>query len=161
MSAVMTESSRPGKRRGFAAGAGLNFALVFFFGSFMFVLTLLLQTGLGQSPLRAGLEAGPLGLTFTTMSILGPRLAARFGTWSITIGAVLDVLGTIGLVLTGLRYCSHLTGWDLAPATALIGLGQGMALPAALTLLLPRRERVRPAVAADEPATEYSAGAAH
>jgi cyanate permease len=95
------------------------------------------------------------------MSILGPRLAARFGTWSITIGAVLDVLGTIGLVLTGLRYGSHLTGWDLAPATALIGLGQGMALPAALTLLLPRRERVRPAVAADEPATEYSAGAAH
>jgi MFS family permease len=175
------------------------------------------------------------------MSILGPRLAARFGTWSITIGAVLDVLGTIGLVLTALRYGSHLTGWDLAPATALIGLGQGMALPsligaalahvpperagaaagiltttqqfgvasgvaivgavfyarlgplgpgpassvsamelamavdvvvvlaaAALTLLLPRRARVRqavaadePAVAADQPTTEYSAGAAH
>ena len=104
--------------RGFSAGAGLNFALVFFFGSFMFVLTLLLQAGLGQSPLRAGLEAGPLALTFTTMSILGPRMAARFGPWSITIGAGLDVLGTIGLVLTGLRYGSHLTGWDLAPATA-------------------------------------------
>jgi hypothetical protein len=39
------------------------------------------------------------------------------------------VLGTIGLVLTGLRYGGHLTGWDLAPATAVIGLGQGMALP--------------------------------
>jgi hypothetical protein len=52
------------------------------------------------------------------MSILGPRLAARFGPWSITIGAGLDVLGTIGLVLTGLRYGGHLTGWDLAPATA-------------------------------------------
>jgi MFS family permease len=115
--------------RGFSAGAGLNFALLFFFGSFMFVLTLLLQAGLGQSPLRAGLEAGPLALTFTTMSILGPRMAARFGPWSITIGAGLDVLGTIGLVLTGLRYGSHLTGWDLAPATAVIGLGQGMALP--------------------------------
>ena len=106
----------------------MNFALVFFFGSFMFVLTLLLQAGLSQSPLRAGLEAGPLALTFTTMSILGPRLAARLGPWSITIGAGLDVLGTIGLVLTGLRYGGHLTGWDLAPATAVIGLGQGMAL---------------------------------
>ena len=95
----------------------------------MFVLTLLLQAGLGQSPLRAGLEAGPLALTFTTMSILGPRMAARLGPWSITIGAGLDVLGTIGLVLTGLHYGSHLTGWDLAPATAVIGLGQGMALP--------------------------------
>ena len=66
--------------RAFAAGAALNFALVFFFGSFMFVLTLLLQDGLGQPPLRAGLQAGPLALAFTTMSILGPRLAARLGT---------------------------------------------------------------------------------
>ena len=129
--------------RAFSAGTALNFALVFFFGSFMFVLTLLLQAGLGQSPLRAGLEAGPLALTFTTMSILGPRLAARLGPWSITIGAGLDVLGTIGLVLTGLRYGGHLTGWDLAPATAVIGLGQGMALPsligAALSNVPPER----------------------
>ena len=64
----------------------LNFALVFFFGSFMFVLTLLLQDGLGQPPLRAGLQAGPLALAFTTMSILGPRLAARLGPRSITLG---------------------------------------------------------------------------
>jgi MFS family permease len=121
----------------------VNFALVFFFGSFMFVLTLLLQAGLGQSPLRAGLEAGPMALAFTTMSILGPRMAARFGPWSITIGAGLDVFGTVGLVLTGIRYGGHLTGWDLAPATAVIGLGQGMALPsligAALSHVPPER----------------------
>ena len=129
--------------RAFSAGTGVNFALVFFFGSFMFVLTLLLQAGLGQSPLRAGLEAGPMALTFTTMSILGPRMAARLGPWSITTGAVLGALGTIGLVLTGIRYGGHLTGWDLAPATALIGLGQGMALPsligAALSHVPPER----------------------
>jgi EmrB/QacA subfamily drug resistance transporter len=129
--------------RAFAAGTAVNFALVFFFGSFMFVLTLLLQAGLDQSPLRAGLEAGPLALAFTTMSILGPRLAARLGPWSITLGAGLDVLGTIALVLTGVRYGGHLTGWDLAPATAIIGLGQGMALPsligAALSHVPPER----------------------
>src|SRR5262245_1053007 len=107
MSALITESSRPGK------------------------------AGLSQSPLRAGLEAGPLALTFSTMSILGPRLAARFGPWSITIGAGLDVVGTIGLVLTGLRYGGHLTGWDLAPEPA-----------------------VAAAPTVREPA-EYSAGAAH
>ena len=53
------------------------------------------------------------------------------------------MLGTIGLVITGLRYGSHLTGWDLAPATALIGLGQGTALPsligAALSHVPPER----------------------
>ena len=129
--------------RAFSAGTAVNFTLVFFFGSFMFVLTLLLQAGLGQSPLRAGLAAGPLALAFTTMSILGPRLAARLGPWSITLGAGLDVLGTIALVLTGVRYGGHLTGWDLAPATAIIGLGQGMALPsligAALSHVPPER----------------------
>ena len=129
--------------RAFSAGTAVNFALVFFFGSFMFVLTLLLQAGLGQSPLRAGLQAGPLALAFTTMSVLGPRLAARLGPWSITLGAGLDVLGTIVLVLTGLRYGGHLTGWALAPATAVIGLGQGMALPsligAALASVPPER----------------------
>jgi MFS family permease len=104
----------------------------------MFVLTLLLQDGLGQPPLRAGLEAGPLALAFTTMSVLGPRLAARLGPRSITLGAGLDVLGTIALILTGIRYGGHLTGWDLAPATAIIGLGQGMALPSLIGTALAR-----------------------
>jgi len=70
-------------------------------------------------------------------------MATWSGPRSITIGAGLDVLGTIGLVLTGVRYGSHLTGWDLAPATAVIGLGQGMALPsligAALAHVPPER----------------------
>jgi hypothetical protein len=48
------------------------------------------------------------------------------------------VLGTIGLVVTGLRYGGHLTGWDLAPATAVIGLGQGLALPSLIGAALAR-----------------------
>jgi len=47
------------------------------------------------------------------------------------------------MAVTGVRYGGHLTGWDLAPATALIGLGQGMALPsligAALSHVPPER----------------------
>ena len=65
--------------RAFSAGLAVNFGLVFFFGSFMFVLTLLLQAGLGQQPLHAGIEALPLATTFTVMSILSPRFAARLG----------------------------------------------------------------------------------
>jgi EmrB/QacA subfamily drug resistance transporter len=146
--------------RAFAAGAALNFALVFFFGSFMFVLTLLLQAGLGQSPLRAGLEAGPLALAFTTMSVLGPRLAARLGPWSITLGAGLDVIGTIALILTGVRYGGHLTGWDLAPATAVIGLGQGMALPSLIGAALSHVPPGRAGAAAGILTTAQQFGAA-
>ena len=122
--------------RAFSAGLAANFGLTFFFGSFMFVLTLLLQSGLGQEPFHAGVEALPLAATFTVMSVLGPRLVARLGPRSITLGAVLSALGTLALVGTGARYGVHLTGWDLAPATALIGLGQGIALPSLIGAVL-------------------------
>jgi EmrB/QacA subfamily drug resistance transporter len=134
--------------RAFSAGIGVNFALLFFFGSFMFVLTLLLQAGLGQSPLHAGLETGPLALTFTLMSILGPRMSARFGPRSITIGAGLDIIGTIALIATGVHYGGHLTAWELAPATAVIGLGQGLAMPSLIGAALSGVPRDRAGAAA-------------
>jgi EmrB/QacA subfamily drug resistance transporter len=129
--------------RAFSAGLVVNFGLVLFFASFMFVLTLLLQAGLGQSPLRAGIEALPLAAAFTTMSMLSPRLQGWLGPRAITLGASITTLGTVALAITGQRYGASLTGWDLAPATILIGLGQGIALPsligAVLTHVPPQR----------------------
>jgi len=134
--------------RAFSAGLAANFGLTFFFGSFMFVLTLLLQAGLGQQPFRAGVEVLPLAATFTVMSILGPKFAARLGSRSITLGAILAALGTLGLVLTGARYGAHLSGWDLAPATALIGIGQGIALPSLISAVLAHVQPARAGAAA-------------
>jgi len=122
--------------RAFSAGLVVNFGLTFFFGSFMFILTLLLQAGLGQQPFHAGVENLPLAVTFTVMSILGPRFAARLGARSITLGAALAALGTIALVLTGVHDGAQVSAWGLAPATALIGLGQGLALPSLIGAVL-------------------------
>jgi EmrB/QacA subfamily drug resistance transporter len=113
----------------FSAGLAVNFGLLMFFGSFMFVLTLLLQAGLGQQPLQAGIEALPLVASFTLMSILSPRVSARLGSRAITISATITAVGVIGLDITGLHFGAGLTGWDIAPATALIGLGQGISMP--------------------------------
>jgi EmrB/QacA subfamily drug resistance transporter len=146
--------------RAFSAGLAVNFGLIFFFGSFMFVLTLLLQTGLGQPPLRAGIEALPLAAAFTIMSILSPRLAARFGPRSVTAGAVIAALGTAMLALTGARYGAHLTGWDLAPATTLIGVGQGMALPSLIGVVLTHVRPERAGAAAGILTTTQQFGAA-
>jgi MFS family permease len=146
--------------RVFSAGLVVNFGLVFFFGSFMFVLTLLLQAGLGQPPLRAGIEALPLAASFTTMSILSPRLAARLGSRAIPLGAALTTAGTIVLALTGARYGGHLTGWDLAPATVLIGLGQGTALPLLIGAVLSHVRPDRAGAAAGVLTTTQQFGAA-
>src|SRR6516165_4025615 len=146
--------------RAFSAGLAVNFGLVFFFGSFMFVLTLLLQAGLSQTPLHAGIEALPLAATFTIMSILSPRLSARLGPRTITLGASITTLGTIALALTGARYGASLTGWDLAPATALIGIGQGIALPLLIGAVLAHVRAERAGAAAGILTTTQQFGAA-
>jgi EmrB/QacA subfamily drug resistance transporter len=146
--------------RGFSAGLAVNFGLVFFFASFMFVLTLLLQTGLGQAPLHAGIEALPLAIAFTTMSILSPRFSGRLGPRSITLGASVTTLGTVVLAVTGARYGASLTAWDLAPATALIGLGQGIALPSLIGAVLTHVPPQRAGAAAGILTTTQQFGAA-
>jgi EmrB/QacA subfamily drug resistance transporter len=146
--------------RTFSAGLAVNFGLVFFFGSFMFVLTLLLQAGLGQPPLHAGIEALPMAATFTLMSILSPRFSARLGSRSITLGAAITTLGAIALALTGAHYGAHLTGWDLAPATAAIGLGQGIALPSLIGAVLTHVRPERSGAAAGILTTTQQFGAA-
>jgi EmrB/QacA subfamily drug resistance transporter len=122
--------------RAFSAGLVVSFGVVCMFGSFMYVFALLLQAGLGNSPLRAGTMAVPLAAVFTVASILSPRTSARFGPWAITIGTFVSALGLLGLVFTGIRYGHHLTGWDLAPATMLIGAGQGTVLPSLIGSVL-------------------------
>jgi MFS family permease len=126
----------------------------------MFVLTLLLQAGLGQSPLHAGIEALPMATTFTIMSILSPRLAARLGARSVTTGAVIAAVGAAGLAITGLHFGGHLTGWDVAPATAVIGIGQGMALPSLIGVVLAHVRPERAGAAAGILTTTQQFGAA-
>ena len=127
--------------RAFSAGLLLNLAALFFFGSFMFVLTLLLQSGLGLSPLHAGIVNLPLALTFIAMTLLGPKVAARLGPRSITLGAGFAMLGVVALAIIARHFGGHLTGWDTAPATALIGIGQGLMIPSLMSAVL---SHVRP-----------------
>jgi EmrB/QacA subfamily drug resistance transporter len=148
------------RQRAFSAGLTVNVGLVFFFASFMFVLTLLLQSGLGQPPLRAGVQTLPSAAAFTTMSVLSPRLAARLGPRSVTLGAALSALGVIALVITGARYGARLTGWDLAPATVLIGAGQGIAMPLLIGVVLTHVHPERAGAAAGVLTTSQQFGAA-
>jgi MFS family permease len=122
--------------RAFSAGLLLNFVVIFFFGSFMFVLTLLLQSGLGQSPLHAGIDNLPLAVMFMGFCLLGPQLNARLGARSITVGTSISATGVVIFALIGMRLGGYLTGWDTAAATAFIGIGQGMTVPSLMSGVL-------------------------
>jgi EmrB/QacA subfamily drug resistance transporter len=134
--------------RAFSAGLLLNFVVIFFFGSFMFVLTLLLQSGLGNSPLHAGIDNLPLAVMFMGFCLLGPQLNARLGARSITVGTAISAVGAVIFALIGAHYGGHLTGWDTAIATTFIGVGQGMTVPSLMSGVLAHIHPTRAGAAA-------------
>lgn len=124
------------RNRAFAAGLPVNVAFMAFFGSFMFVLTLLLQGGLGLSPLEAGLTFMPLGVLFCVTSILGRSLVARYGLRVMTVGALTSGLGLVALIAELQELGGGITpAWLLIP-TSLVGLGNGLVLPALVGAVL-------------------------
>ncbi|MFF4650354.1 MFS transporter [Streptomyces sp. NPDC001380] len=114
----------PGLRRGLALG------LPFFtgFGGFMFTVAVALQQGLRLGPVAAGAALVPMALGFFAASLAGPRLVGRYGSRTITAGALLQGAGLVVLAATFLRGWPDLGPLDLLPGTALAGLGQGLVM---------------------------------
>ncbi|TDD02504.1 MFS transporter [Nonomuraea deserti] len=108
----------------YLAGVGSIVAFMAYFASFMFTLTLLLQTGLGLTAFQAGLAFAPMGAMFTLTSLLGVRLVRRRGLIVVIAGGLVVALG-LGLLLVavgqGLPY--------VLVALMLVGAGNGLVLP--------------------------------
>ncbi len=122
------------KERVFAAGMVIAGLYLTFFAGFMLCLTLLLQNGLGLSPLRAGLAFTPLGLAFATSS----WLARRFGRRVVTIGAAVSLAGLLLTVGTLAIRGDHTSAAWLMPGMIVVGFGNGLALPSIIGAVLLR-----------------------
>lgn len=119
---------------GFSAGIGIAVAFMAFFTSSMFVLSLLLQDGLGFSPLRAGLSFGPFCLAAIISALGGRALVARWGgPRVIRLGCLVSGAGTLGLALvleTGRPSGVFVAG--LVIGLGVVGAGNSMILTAYL-----------------------------
>ncbi|MFE9427126.1 MFS transporter [Kitasatospora sp. NPDC006697] len=102
-------------------------------GGLLLVLTQYLQFVLGYSPLKAGLAFVPLAIAALLGNGLGMKLAARFGNRMLVLGGMLVMASAFVLLTT----VSAGTGFAV-PATALglLGLGAGIAMPAAVGALM-------------------------
>ncbi len=129
---------------GMAAGLGGLFASMMVFGGWLFGLTLQLQDGLGDSPLRAGLTFVPCGVAFALVSLNWRRLPSRFHGGVVMTGFA--VTGA-GLLWSGALLHSGGTGgvW-LYAALAVAGGGMAGAFGSMMTRVL---SRVPVAIAAD------------
>lgn len=112
-------------RAGLIAGVAFNL----YFGSLMFTLTLLLQSGLNLSPFMAGVVFSPMGVFFSLSAMYGGKLTARFGMNSLVWGSLVTAVGLV-LLAVGLNVSGADIGlgWLLF-CLALVGLGNGAVLP--------------------------------
>jgi EmrB/QacA subfamily drug resistance transporter len=117
------------KSRVFNAGLAINAAFMLFFTSTIFVLSLLLQNGLGLSALRAGLSFAPMALLAMGASLFGRKLVARYGLRVLTLGCVISGLSVLLAAVSLLVLGGHITTTWLVVSLALMGLGNGLILP--------------------------------
>jgi MFS family permease len=118
---------------GFSAGMGIAVAFMAFFTSTLFVTSLLLQSGLGLSPLRAGLSYGPFCLAAVITAVLGGSLITRYGRRAVIwAGCACSAAGTALLAaLLTVAGGAVSVGW-LVAGLGLVGAGNSMILTAYL-----------------------------
>lgn len=102
-------------------------AFMLYFASFLYLLTNVLQRGLGLSAWHAGLVFVPSGVTFAASSLLFRHWSAAHQIRSITIGCCITMAG-LGLAAWGTLAGSAPVAF-LITAVVLTGVGNGLTLP--------------------------------
>ncbi|WP_067702048.1 MFS transporter [Nocardia jejuensis] len=122
--------------RKFLAGMVISGGYLAFFAGFMLCLTLLLQNGLGMSPLAAGLTFAPLGLSFATSSFFARKVAERIGNRVIVLGATVSLTGMLLTLGVLAWYGSAIGPLALIPGMMLVGVGNGLSIPSTIGAVL-------------------------
>ncbi|MGW1072120.1 MFS transporter [Streptomyces sp. NPDC002537] len=121
------------RKRAFSAGLVTGAVLFAAVAGFSLVLSLYLQSGLGASPLEAGLAVLPWSagtvVGFAVVQVLdGSGALDRLGRGLVRTGVVVMALGTGAFALTLQLAGARVTVWQGAPALAVVGLGMGLVM---------------------------------
>ncbi len=114
--------------RSFAGGVPIALLFMLSYAGFLLVLAVYLQSGLGFTPLRSGLVYTPAALGFFAASLAAPRLVPVLGRHVLSAGYITAALGLLGTAATAAAAGAHLSGWELAPALLIAGIGQGLGM---------------------------------
>jgi EmrB/QacA subfamily drug resistance transporter len=113
-------------RRPYVAGLATVLCFIAAMGGMMIALTVMLQTGLGDSPLHSGLETAAIPVAAIAGSITSSVLLARLGRLTMLIGSSVMAVGLVVTTLVLHATGASLAAWQLAGPLALTGYGMGM-----------------------------------
>jgi EmrB/QacA subfamily drug resistance transporter len=116
------------RNRSFAGGIPIALLFTASYASFLLLLVLYLQEGLGFSPLASGATYTPAALGFLVTSLTAPPLVRILGRHVLTVGYLLAALGLLATAATADAAGPALHGWELAPTLFVAGLGQGLGM---------------------------------
>ena len=121
--------------RTFALGLCITFLFQLCLGGYLLTLTLLLQDGLGYSPLHTALTTVPFAAAVGGgISFVSRRMSRRMGSRLLSLGTATMAAGlgallvVVHICLTGTSAPPVLLSWLLAPWLAVAGLGMGMVI---------------------------------
>jgi EmrB/QacA subfamily drug resistance transporter len=120
----------------FRTGVAISAAFIAGIPSFFFVFSLFLQVGLGFSALHAGLTTIPFSVGTAVASVMSMRVAPKLGRYTIGIGALVGVVGIIGIITTLYASGAGVTSWELIPSFLVAGAGLGTVLAPLLNVIL-------------------------
>jgi MFS family permease len=120
----------------FSAGAGVGIAYFAGFTGIFLVVTLYLQSGLGFSPLQAGLVQTPFALASAVTSQVGGRLVVRLGRWVVVMGLVVVAVGLLAADLVAAAVQGTGGAVALSACLAVAGAGGGLVISPNQTLTL-------------------------
>ncbi len=145
-------------RNGFTLGIITAFLFHSTISSFSLSLTVFLQVGIGRTALEAGAVFIPSTVAFFIGSLLSEAVAKRSGHWAVLLGMLIYAVGLLFSIAVGFNGGN--ANLMLSISLVLNGLGQGIAIPLFLNLILSTVSNSEAGMASGACSTMQTAGAA-
>ena len=125
------------RKRSFTAGLMINLIFEGAMLAYFLTFTIMLQAGLGFSPIHAALTGLPMsfGIAFT-MAALGDKIVPKLGRYSITVGTVVMGLALVATAVVIHKYQLGLHSWQLIPSLLFVGVGMGLIFASLFAVVL-------------------------
>ena len=115
------------RKRSFVIGLLIVGGFYAALSAFVLVVNVLLQSGMGWTPLQTGFALIPWAAGTAAATLLsGAVLAQKLGRTNLHLGLAIAIVGLLGLWWSTAHWGEALTVWKLAPALFVTGVGAGL-----------------------------------